>query len=266
MAPSVPGFASGLGSDTAQIGAVIPSHKNDRRHAVAVVDLERLAEELPARHATARSRSSRPRPTPGRARRRRRRPSSERAASRMNRRPNDPRSRRSASRSGTPRACSASRTRSRTSRRTRRRSVPSRRRRRRSRVWPGRKMVWGSGTNVPRTRNDFLCPGGTCPNGAVTAMGLTTSGRRRAQGEAHGRLPARRHDDQRQPRRGPQSAERRAAGSPGRAERRRSAEVLLLLPGRHSASGHARRRSRRTARRARRATPTSSATSSTPSR
>jgi len=39
-------------------------------------------------------------------------------------------------------------------------------------VWPGRKMVWGTGTNVPLTRQDFVCPGGNCPNALITAFGL----------------------------------------------------------------------------------------------
>ena len=47
----------------------------------------------------------------------------------------------------------------------------------------------------------------------------------RAEGQAHGRVPARRHDDQRQPRRGPEPAERRASGSPDRPQRRRAAEA-----------------------------------------
>jgi Neisseria PilC beta-propeller domain len=39
-------------------------------------------------------------------------------------------------------------------------------------VWPGRKMVWASGTGVPLARQDFLCPSGTCANGLITAFGL----------------------------------------------------------------------------------------------
>jgi PilC-like protein with beta-propeller domain len=39
-------------------------------------------------------------------------------------------------------------------------------------VWPGRKMVWASGSNVPRVRQDLRCPGGACTNGLISAMGL----------------------------------------------------------------------------------------------
>jgi len=39
-------------------------------------------------------------------------------------------------------------------------------------VWPGRKMVWAAGSNVPLTRQNFFCGGSPCPAPLISALGL----------------------------------------------------------------------------------------------
>ena len=170
-APSVPGFASGLGSDTAQIGAVIPSHKNidgtlsqwsiwagslksyrlDSNGTIPVVT---------ASVATPGPGTPTPTPSVGGT-----------GGFPDESTPNDPNpfDRKpiwNAARvlgftdpvaNMAPGAAAVG---------------PFAPKAPQITVWPGRKMVWANGANVPRTRQDFFCPTGTCANALISAMGL----------------------------------------------------------------------------------------------
>jgi hypothetical protein len=169
-APSVPGFAAGLGSDTAQIGAVIPSHKNtdgtlsqwsiwagslksyrlDPNGTIPVVTAA-VATPLPGTPTPVPSASTGGFPDE----------STPNDNNPVDRKPvwnaarvlgfTDPLA--NMAQGATP-------------------VGPFPPKAPEITVWPGRKMVWSIGANVPRTRQDFFCPAGTCASALITAMGL----------------------------------------------------------------------------------------------
>ncbi len=238
-APSVPGFASGLGSDTAQIGAVIPSHKNEDGSlsqwsiwsgSLKSYRLDSNGTIPVVSAATATPGVGTPTPTPStfgtggypdesdpnNANPFDRKPDLERRArARLHRPGGGPIAERG--------AC---------------RTVPA--------EGSGDHRVAGAQDGLghrhqrPEGPPGLRLPGRNLRERARHRL-RPDSGRRRGRAprEAHGGLPARRHDDQRKPRRSPEPAERRAAAPGRRAAPRRAAEVLLLLPGRGASSGRA---------------------------
>jgi hypothetical protein len=172
VAPSVPGFASGTGADTAQIGAVIPSHKStdgtlsqwsiwsgslksyrlDSNGAIPVVTAAVAAGTPTPTPSTFGTGGYPDESTPDDPNPSNRKPvwNAARVLGYTNPVAN-------LAQNSTPVGPMAP-------------NAPQ------ISVWPGRKMVWGSGTSVPMTRNDFFCPGASCSAGLVNAMGLTSSG------------------------------------------------------------------------------------------